>query len=139
MGRLLAVVAIATVAALGAVAAPALSTKPFRPKPVDFSITAPGVLGDPEPGDGIVSEPVEAPKRFNLVGLTWGDGQAEPSLAMRTRTDGGDWTPWTPVDAYAEDGPDPGSDEAAATGMSNPVWAGEADWVQYRSSGRLPG
>ena len=145
MGRSLAVAAIATVAALGAVAAPALSTKPYRPEPVDFSIAGQGVLGDPEPGEGVVSEPIEAPKRFNLVGLTWADGAAapgdhdEPALAMRTRTDDGAWSRWAPVDAHAEDGPDPGSDEAAADGMSSPVWAGEADWVQYRSSDQLPG
>jgi len=140
MGRALAVVAIATVAALGAVAAPALSTKPYRPEPVDFSIAAQDVLGTPDRGEKVVSEPFEAPKRFNLVGLTWsGRDHAEPALSMRTRTDDGNWTPWTAVDAHAEDGPDPGSDEAAAAGMSNPVWAGEADWVQYRSSERLPG
>jgi hypothetical protein len=152
MGRALAVAAIATVAALGAVAAPALSTRPYRPEPVDFSIAAQGVAGDPDPGAGVVSEPIEAPKRFNLVGLTWsagaGDepdpadaehGHDEPALALRTRTDDGEWSRWAPVDAQAEDGPDPGSDEAAAAGMSSPVWAGEADWVQYRSSERLPG
>jgi len=138
MGRALAVVAIATVAALGAVAAPALSTKPYRPEPVDFSIAAKGLVGDPDPGAGVVSEPIEAPKRFNLVGLTW-SGHDEPALSMRTRTDDGRWTKWTAVGAHAEDGPDPGSDEAAAAGMSNPVWAGEADWVQYRSSERLEG
>jgi len=146
MGRSLAVAAIAIVAALGAVAAPALSTKPYRPDPVDFSIAGQGVLGAPEPGEGVVSEPIEAPKRFNLVGLTWSGGAApapddrdEPALAMRTRTADGDWSHWAAVDAHAEDGPDPGSDEAAADGMSSPVWAGEADWVQYRSSERLPG
>ena len=147
MGRALAVVAIAVVAGLGAVAAPALSTKPYRPEPVDFSIAAQGVLGSPDPGEGVVSEPIEAPKRFNLVGLTWsgGDGDHadhghdEPALAMRTRTADGDWSRWAPVSAHAEDGPDPGSDEASAAGMSNPVWAGEADWVQYRSSEPLPG
>jgi hypothetical protein len=149
MGRALAVVAIAIVAALGAVAAPALSTKPYRPEPVDFSIAAQGVLGHPDPGDGIVSKPIEAPKRFNLAGLTWSDdvgradaeqghGHDEPALAMRTRTDDGEWSRWAPVDAHAEDGPDPGSDEASGAGMSSPVWAGEADWVQYRASERLP-
>lgn len=138
MGRALAVATIALVVALGAVAAPALSTKPYRPEPVDFSIAGQGVIGSPEPGDGVVSEPIEAPKRFNLVGVTW-RGEDAPALALRTRTDDGDWTPWEPVEAQAEDGPDPGTDEAAAGGMSNPVWAGEADWVQYRSSERLPG
>jgi hypothetical protein len=151
MGRAPAVAAIALVVALGVVAAPALSTKPYRPEPVDFSIAGQGVLGAPEPGEGVVSEPIEAPKRFNLVGLTWADGDAhaaephangehdEPALALRTRSDGGEWSRWAPVSAHAEDGPDPGSDEAAAAGMSNPVWAGEADWVQYRSSEDLDG
>jgi hypothetical protein len=143
MVRVLAIAALAAVVALAAVAAPALSTNPYRPEPVDFSAAAPGVVGDPDRGEGVVSEPVEAPKRFNLVGLTWSGADqadhAEPALAMRTRTDGGGWTRWTPVGAHAEDGPDPGSDEASADGMSNPVWAGEADWVQYRSSERLPG
>jgi hypothetical protein len=150
MGRAPAVAAIALVVALGAVTAPALSTKPYRPEPVDFSTAGQGVLGAPDPGDGVVSEPIEAPKRFNLVGLTWSDSapeaahaatahDGEPALAMRTRTDGGEWTAWTPVTAHAEDGPDPDSAEAHADGMSNPVWAGEADWVQYRASERLPG
>jgi hypothetical protein len=144
MGRALALVAIATVAALGAVAAPALSTKPYRPEPVDFSIAAQDLLGSPDGDAGVVSAPVEAPKRFNLVGLTWSSGAdadhaAEPALAMRTRSDGDGWSRWTPVGAHAEDGPDPDSAEAASAGMSNPVWAGEADWVQYRASERLPG
>jgi hypothetical protein len=150
MGRALVLAALAFVVALGAIAAPALSTKPYRPEPVDFSVAAEGVLGDPDPGEGVVSEPVEAPKRFNLVGLTWSDGApkgataadahaAEPALAMRTRSDDGEWSRWAPVDAHAEDGPDPGSRDAHADGMSNPVWAGEADWVQYRSSERLDG
>jgi hypothetical protein len=146
MGRALAVGAIALVAALGVVAAPALSTKPYRPEPVDFSVAGQGVLGAPAPGEGVVSEPIEAPKRFNLVGLTWTDGDAhagsehdEPALALRTRSADGEWSRWAPVDAHAEDGPDPGSDEAASAGMSNPVWAGEADWVQYRSSEDLAG
>jgi hypothetical protein len=150
MGRALAIAATALVVALGAVAAPALSTKPYRPEPVDFSTAGQGVLGDPDPGAGVVSEPIEAPKRFNLVGLTWSDDAPEtvaaaaahddePELAMRTRTDDGEWTAWAPVSAHAEDGPDPGTPEARADGMSNPVWAGEADWVQYRASERLPG
>jgi N-acetylmuramoyl-L-alanine amidase len=139
MGRAFAVLAIAAVVALGAVAAPALSTRPYRPEPVDFSIAGGPALGDPDPGEGVVSKPLRAPKRFNLVGLTWSgaDGD-EPALAMRTRSDGGGWSRWEAVVAHAEDGPDPGTDEVAARGMANPVWAGEADWVQYRSSEPLP-
>jgi hypothetical protein len=140
MARVAALAAVAVVA-VGVVAAPALSLKPYRPEPVDFSMAGGAVLGSPDRGDGVVSEPFEAPKRFNLVGLTWdgGAGVEEPALAIRTRSEGGGWTAWEPVSTHAEDGPDPGTDEAKATGMSNPVWAGEADWVQYRSSEPLDG
>ena len=154
MQRALALTAAAVVATLCLAAAPALSLKPYRPEPVDFSMAGDGVLGSPAAADGIVSRPLRAPKRFNLVGLTWDEqpahgeaaaqasahdepADAGPALAVRTRTDGGDWTPWKAVYTHAEDGPDPGTDEARAAGMSNPVWAGEADWVQYRSSERL--
>ncbi|HYJ00301.1 MAG TPA: N-acetylmuramoyl-L-alanine amidase [Thermoleophilaceae bacterium] len=153
MQRALVLTAAAVVAVLCLAAAPALSLKPYRPQPVDFSMAGGGVLGTPGPADGIVSEPLRAPKRFNLVGLTWEtaadepaadrSGHAgtsatdEPALAVRTRADGDDWTPWRAVYTHAEDGPDPGTDETTAVGMSNPVWAGEADWVQYRSSERM--
>jgi hypothetical protein len=128
----------AIVVLLGLVAGPALSSRPYRPEPTDFSIAGGAIAGSPRPSGGVVSEPLRAPKRFNLVGMTWDNGPSDPAIAVRTRADGGEWTRWAPVDAQAEDGPDPGSDEAAAAGMTNPVWAGEADWVQYRSSRPLP-
>ena len=154
MQRALVLTAAAVAAVLCLAAAPALSLKPYRPQPVDFSIAAGRVLGSPGSTGGVVSAPLRAPKRFNLVGLRWDEtadddsaaagaahGEAapdgEPALAVRTRVDGGDWTRWEAVPTHAEDGPDPGTDEASAAGMSNPVWAGEADWVQYRSSERL--
>jgi hypothetical protein len=124
----------ATLGALGLVAGPALSLQTYRPGPVEFEMAATALSGA---GPG-VSEPMRAPKRFNLVGLTWKGGPREPAIALRTRSDGGDWTPWTPISVLAEDGPDPGTDESDGDGMTNPVWAGEADWVQYRSSEELP-
>jgi hypothetical protein len=140
MQRALVLTAAAVAAVLCLAVAPALSLSPYRPEPVDFSMAAGGVLGSPDAGDGIVSEQLRAPKRFNLVGLTWDEAaHEEPALAVRTRTDDGDWTPWKAVFTHTEDGPDPGTDEARTEGMSNPVWAGEADWVQYRSSEPLPG
>ncbi len=142
MGRLLAVTAAFVVAALCVVASPALSLSPYRPEPVDFSMAAEAVLGSPGGSEGVVSKPLRAPKRFNLVGLTWqesGDGHREPAIAVRTRGDGGEWSRWEPVGAHSEDGPDPGTEEARVEGMANPVWAGEADWVQYRSSEPLGG
>lgn len=131
-------VAAAIALTLALVAAPALSLQPYRPEPVEFSIEGGDVAGG---SAGVVSEPLRAPKRFNLVGMTWAEGERpiEPGLAVRTRKDGEDWSRWAPVATHAEDGPDPGTDEARVAGMANPLWAGEADWVQYRSSERLRG
>jgi hypothetical protein len=137
--RLSVLAAVAVV--VGLVAGPALSLQPYRADPVDFTMAGGAVLGTPGPSDGVVSEPLRAPKRFNLAGITWASGPAspdEPAIAIRTRAEGDAWTRWAPVAAHSEDGPDPGTDEARTSGMTNPVWAGEADWIQYRSSERLP-
>ena len=147
MARALALACLTLLAALGVVAAPALSSRPYVPEPEQFTlaVAAGAVLGDPDPGEGVVSEPLRAPQRFNLVGFTWRDAGTHagddhgPALAIRTRLDGGEWTRWAPVEAHPEDGPDPIGGERDSTGMSNPVWAGEADWVQYRSSEPLDG
>ena len=116
-------------------AAPALSLRPYRPAPVDFELTpAAGGLAaaGARSGRGVVSPPLRAPKRFNLVGFRWSDG-GEPAIAIRSRTDGGDWSHWIAVEGGEEDGPDPRV-ERGARGYSRPVWVGEADWVQYRMS-----
>ena len=134
--------AIVCCLALVVVAAPALSFGTYRPEPVDFSMAAPAgaVLGDPDRrGEGVVSEPLRAPKRFNLVGLSWNGAGREPAIAVRSRTDGGGWTRWTPLAGDPADGPDPGDERLTGTGVSSPTWVGDADWVQYRASETLPG
>ena len=133
--------ALVCVIALLGVAAPALSLRPFRPEPVDFSMTPPAgaLLGKvARQRDGVVSRPLRAPKRFNLVGLTWRGAGREPAIAVRTRRLGGKWSRWTPLAGEPADAPDPGA-EGRRGGSSSPVWVGEADWVQYRLSERLPG
>ena len=139
--RLFATAALVCVLVLGAVAAPALSLRPWRAEPVDFSLTPSpdAVLGKSSArGAGLVSQPLRAPKRFNLVGLTWSDGRAEPGVAVRTRRDDGEWSAWATLNAHSADGPDPGA-EPRARGASAPSWVGEADWVQYRVSERPRG
>jgi hypothetical protein len=115
--------ALAAVLALGTVVAPALSLSRYRPEPVDFELAP-----SSSPAAGVV----RAPKRFNLLGLRW-RGSSEPGITLRTRTAGGGWSRWVKVGAHAEHGPDPGRGEPAAA-ASDPVWAGEADAVQYRLS-----
>jgi len=132
--------ALACALALLATAAPALS-RPYRPDPVQFSMPAAGegaLMGSAaRRGEGVVSEPLRAAKRFNMVALTWSDGNEEPGIAIRTRRAGGAWSRWATVYRHAEDAPDPGA-EPAVRG-SAPTWAGEADWVQYRLTERLRG
>jgi hypothetical protein len=122
--------ALVCVAALAVVAAPALSVSEWRPAPVDFELAAGGQKAR--------STTLRPGKRFNLVGMRWRGG-AEPRIAIRTRRGDGRWSLWMPLDAHAEHGPDPGSGEPQATGVSTPAWVGEADQVQYRMTRRVPG
>lgn len=113
-----------------ALAAPGLSTHPYMPKAVDFELDAPAPPGGLAAGAGFVSPAIHTPKRFNLVGLSW-RGAADPAIALRARTDGGEWTRWTPTGGDGR--------HARSFSTSEPVWVGEADWVQYRMAHRVPG
>jgi hypothetical protein len=126
-------IATALALALGAVlaiAAPGLSTRPYVPEPVEFELPAapapPGVAAN----RGFVSPEIHTPKRFNLVGLSW-RGASQPGLAVRARKEGDAWTRWTPAMGDGMQG--------RRRSTSAPVWVGEADWVQYRMSRRVPG
>jgi hypothetical protein len=124
------------VGALLLVVAPALSVRPYQPKAIDFEMAGPALQAA---ASGPVESPVLAtPKRFNLVGLRW-NGSAEPRISMRVRQANGRWSSWVRVDGGSEHGPDPGTGESSAGGSSDPVWAGEADRVQYRLSRRVSG
>jgi hypothetical protein len=130
MLRLLLATAVALVLATLALAAPGLSTRPFIPDVVEFELEAPPVPASVASGSGFVSPALRTPKRFNLAGLSW-TGHGEPAIALRARKDGGSWTRWTPAGADGRRGQE--------RSTSAPVWVGEADWVQYRMSRRVPG
>lgn len=121
--------------ALVIVTAPALSSREYRPSPVDAEIAAPGDGLGAASAPSFVSKPVRAPMRFNTVGFNWA-GDAEPAIAVRVRRDGEQWSDWTPVPAQPDGAPDAGTGEGGARAVSQPVWAGEADLVQYRLSRR---
>ena len=126
---LLATVLALLLGAVLALAAPGLSTSPYVPDPVEFSLpTAPAPAGVAA-NRGFVSPEIRTPKRFNLVGLSW-RGAGEPAIALRARKQGDGWTRWTPAGADGRHG--------RARSTSAPVWVGEADWVQYRLSRRVP-
>lgn len=120
-----------------AVAAPALSLSRYRPSPVDFEL-APRSAAVASAHGSLTSRALRAPHRFNLVGLRW-RSRAEPRLALRVRRSGGRWSRWAKVSTEQQDGPDPANREAGRGLASSPMWVGEADEVQYRTSRRLPG
>ena len=86
------------------------------------------------------SAAVEAPIPFTMVGFGLPEGVEE--VEFRTSTDGDAWTDWQEVERAASDGdgPDPGGDEERAadaadwTRRTEPVWVGEAVWVQVRGA-----
>ena len=134
MKRTLATLTLACALVLAAIAAPALSLRPYRAEPVDFELDAPGgpaVRG--AAASAYVSPVLRAPRRFNLAGLRW-SGRATPRIAVRVRQSGGRWSRWTPVAGHADGAPDAGVNEPAGRSLSSPLWAGEADEIQYRLS-----
>ncbi len=135
------ITALCLVGSLGllGVAGPALSGAPYVPEPEEFVLTpdAGHRLGSAAASGPVVSRELSTPKHFNVMGFSWRRGEAD--LAVRTRLGDGRWSEWTPVPAHADHAPDPGYGERLGGTSSDPVWAGEADSLQYRSSRRLDG
>ncbi|MDP8967238.1 MAG: hypothetical protein M3N04_01420, partial [Actinomycetota bacterium] len=66
-------------------AAPALSSRPYVPRAVEFE-QALDTRGWQRTGDGLWRSPVvRAPKRFDLVGLRWRAGSGERQARIRVR------------------------------------------------------
>jgi len=122
-----------------AFAAPALSTLPYIPEPVEFELAPTGAAAGQEVSGEVVSQPLDPPKRFDLVGLRWSGGDAEADVELRVRPEGGPWSDWAEATPDSGDAPDPGRGEPEAERVSAPVWADGADEVQYRTSERLRG
>jgi hypothetical protein len=118
------------ITALAWVAAPALSLRPYVPGAVDFERSipaakrmAPAAIASArsahprEAGPRWISPPIEAPHRFDLVGVA----REMRAVEIRVRDDGGRWSEW--VDQ--EDG--------------TPIYVGGADVAQVRAPFRPRG
>ncbi len=81
-----------------------------------------------EPGTRVLNG--DAPRRFNLVGVSW---RGEGSVWLRTRSTAGRWTGWRPAAPEAEDVPD----GRHAWRYGNPYWTGPSTAVRYRFRGRV--
>lgn len=84
-----------------------------------------------------LSPHIIAPIPFSLVGVSVPEGAR---VRVRTSDAAGSWTPWVEAEAIGDDGPDPGSAEAAAARpgwqrMSEPLWVGDASRLQIRVLG----
>jgi hypothetical protein len=130
--------AVALIAA-GTVAAPALSTQPYIPEPVDFELALAGDAAGEKVGGEIVSKPLDAPKRFDIVGVRWDGGDPETDVEVRVRREGERWSDWAEATRDADHAPDPGRGESDRARSTAPVWANGADEVQYRTSEPLRG
>src|SRR2546423_4077643 len=71
--------------------------------------------------------PLRVPGGLELAGLRW-PGRAHLHAELRARRGGGRWTPWLPLHAAGDHGPD-GATSAPGT---DPVWTGLADAVEVR-------
>jgi N-acetylmuramoyl-L-alanine amidase-like protein len=123
-------VCLALITALAWVAAPALSLRPYIPGAVDFERAIPAAkrmapaaiasarAAHPREAAPLwISPPIDAPHRFDLVGVA----RELRSVEIRVRDDGGRWSNWV----EQEDG--------------TPIYAGGADQAQVRASFRPRG
>jgi hypothetical protein len=71
------------------------------------------------------------------VGVSWQPGRDPGEVAVRASSDGSVWGPWIELNTEIGDhGPDASTAEASSVRpASDPVYVGEAEYVQFRGSG----
>jgi N-acetylmuramoyl-L-alanine amidase len=80
---------------------------------------------------------VEAPQRFDLVGLHW---QGSGGIRFRTRSESGRWSAWRAAAPESDDLPDQNTAESRRSRgwhLGSPYWVGASDRIQYRLSGSV--
>ena len=77
---------------------------------------------------------LQAPRRFDLMGLRWKRG-GQLDAQVRARRRGGSWSPWMPLHAAGDHAPD----GARAPAGTEPAYTGAADVFQLRLRGSARG
>jgi N-acetylmuramoyl-L-alanine amidase len=130
--RVLLTLAAALPLALATSQAPAREApQPTRASASDFELAPSAKQVRRSASGGVISAPLRAPKRFDLVGLRW-RGRAHPDVEVRVRRNGGRWSRWADLGGDPDGGPDPRAREGNVSTSTVPGWAGGSDWVQYR-------
>ena len=91
-------------------------------------------------GQATPSAAVETPIPFSMIAFTVPEGA---SVEFRTSADGRTWAEWAEAEPLPGEGPDAGSQDAELAHPTDgvptePLWVGEARWVQTRVSGGSP-
>jgi hypothetical protein len=78
---------------------------------------------------------LQAPRRFELVGVEW-TAPTAVRIELRARARDGGWTPWVSASTLGH-----GPDRSAAAGplFGEAIWTGPADYVQLRAARPLRG
>src|SRR5919108_1151029 len=122
----------AAAAALGALRPGSVAA---APRAGSFSLDPPSPAGAAAAGAGWHTTRVyRAPRRFDLIGLGWTRG-SRAQAQVRARPLGGAWSPWLPLHAAGDHGPDAGRGPAG----TDPAWTGAADEFQLRLIGHPRG
>ena len=122
-----------------AAVAPATASAVVEGLPVAYGAAAAPDAGGPT--GAVLSAPLLAPLPFSMIGLELPSGAV---ARVRTSTDGQAWTSWVGTDRLlaGDDGPDSGTAEAAAAvdpdRHTEPLWVGEASWLQVELEGAGP-
>jgi len=91
----------------------------------------------PAAGEAYQSQPIAM--EVTMVGASF-DAPPQGAVWVRASGDGHNWGPWTELAFDADHGPDSGSPEASQSRYAtDPVWVGEARFVQFRTEAVEPG
>jgi hypothetical protein len=112
-------------AALGALRLPSPAFAADQPALFELALDAPRAHA--ASAGWRTTEVLQAPRRFDLLGLVWDAGA--PQAQVRARRDGGRWTRWTPLP----------HNHAGDHDRTDPVFTGSADAFQLRLRGGVRG